>query len=829
MKFFKIVVGLIGCTFLSPLFAQTSTNSAGIWTDATIWSAGIPGGGTITANINHPVEINTDIAIGTTGTGVFNIFQNLTDFPGGVDYVLEIGNNGTLDVQGGTSYFGAVVTPLTGNSSVIRVRNGATLILNGDVNFRNGTTVSIESGGTLIINGNLQNNIQAASGFVVEGTVQINGGYSSSGDVDVIGGGQFFTTGAIDTSGGPTGTVFGSPNNCGGPCSGQNLCFGGNSNVITTANQYLCSGQSAVALTADAIGNTPSYRWQMSTTSATSGFIDIPGAAGATQNYNPGTPTQTTWYRRFVTNSICTTGGASNAKVITIISAASWKGGNSDNWNDNTNWCGDIVPGIGDDVVLAAGLDPYPIVYDGDQPAAVNNLTISSGASLSVAASNQITIAGNFTNNGTAVVSGTANFTGSTAQTIGGSGFSTFGSVTVNNTSGATPALTLPSSGLNVATQLTLTAGKVNLSNSNLTIGSASGGVLSYAGGWLYNGTVTRWLGGALSTTNSTGLFPIGSSTDYRPIFFGNTNLSAVGTIRVSHTAVTGSSSVVFTDNGTPVQVRSNSFWTVASGNGIATSNNFSIRTEGTGFGTVADVNHLRLTLAGSAAAGIPGTNAGSLTNPQVNRSTVPLASLNNNFYWGSIDATNTPLPIELISFTATLNHDVVALNWSTASELNNKEFAIERAIDLENFETVVTIPGNGTTNVIHHYNTIDPNPVYGRSYYRLKQTDYSGEHTYSDVRVIDYEGPKFSVLKVYPNPTPGDKVTIIVTGLKDQTTVPIVIFNVQGQLVFEATYVVETPGTLHREIEFANRLKAGVYVIKAGPTLQLMQKLVVE
>ena len=189
----------------------------------------------------------------------------------------------------------------------------------------------------------------------------------------------------------------------------------------------------------------------------------------------------------------------------------------------------------------------------------------------------------------------------------------------------------------------------------------------------------------------------------------------------------------------------------------------------------------------------------------------------------------NTPLPVELVRFTADLKFDEVDLKWSTASELNNDYFTIERTIDLENFEELVTLPGNGTTNVVHHYNTIDPNPAYGRSYYRLKQTDFDGKYTYSDVRVIDYEGPKFSSLSAYPNPLSGQNLTIVVTGLKEQSTVPIIIYNTQGQLVFEHTFVADTPGTLKHEIKITDRLRPGLYMIKTGPTLQLVQKLLVE
>ena len=831
MKFFKIVFGLILCAFTTALTAQTNTTTSGTWNDASVWSTGVvPGGGTVTVNVNHPLEINTNIAIGTSGTGVYNIFQSMTDFPGGTSYTLQVGGNGTLDVQGGTTFFGGALASVTSNGASIRVRSGATLILTGPTAFSNGTTVLIDAGGTLIINGDFENNISGTGSFTVQGTVQINGNYSSNGDVDVVGGGEFFTTGSISTTG-ASGTVFGSGNNCTtGPCSGQNLCLGGNSNVLAS-NQFLCTGGTASGLTGDAIASA-TYQWQSSTTSSTTGFADIPSVT--TQNYNPGTPAQTTWYRRRVTVGACS--GASSAVVITIVPGSGWIGNNSADWNDASNWCSGVVPTNATDVVIPSGVLNSPVVSTGTI-ALCRNLTISSGATLTVQSTRQLNVSGNLVNNGTLTVTGIITFDGSTAQTISGSGFGTFASVVVNNSSGATPALTIPSTGLNITTALTMTAGKINLSNANLTLGTAaaSAGTLTYTNGWAYNGNLTRWIPtGAFainSLNTSPNRFPIGSSSDYRPIYIGNTTgITTGGTIRARHTAVNGSSAAAFSDNGTPIQVRTNSFWTVATGGGLATANNFEVRTDATGMGTVGDINHLRLTLAASAAAGTPGTNAGITTNPQVNRTGIPLANLANNFYWGSIDATNTPLPIELISFTATLKFDIVELKWSTASELNNDHFTIERTIDLEHFEEITTISGNGTTKATHHYNTTDNSPAYGRSYYRLKQTDYDGKYTYSDLRVIDYEGPKFATLRVYPNPLSDTKnLNVVVTGLKEQSDVPIMIYNVQGQLVYEQTLHTDIPGTLNLEIEFTDRLRSGLYIIKAGSTLQLMQKLVVE
>ena len=165
-----------------------------------------------------------------------------------------------------------------------------------------------------------------------------------------------------------------------------------------------------------------------------------------------------------------------------------------------------------------------------------------------------------------------------------------------------------------------------------------------------------------------------------------------------------------------------------------------------------------------------------------------------------------------------------------TAQEFNNDFFTIERASNIEAFGTVGNpIEGKGTTNERSDYFTRDENPIYGRSYYRLKQTDFDGKFTYSDLQVINYEGSRFSSLQVYPNPSKGTTLSIIITGLKEQATVPVQIYNIQGQKVYDGVLDVSTPGTLKLDIEFGSPLKQGLYIVKAGQTLQLTRKVIVE
>ncbi len=118
---------------------------------------------------------------------------------------------------------------------------------------------------------------------------------------------------------------------------------------------------------------------------------------------------------------------------------------------------------------------------------------------------------------------------------------------------------------------------------------------------------------------------------------------------------------------------------------------------------------------------------------------------------------TSNPLPIELLSFNAKLNNNKVDIDWSTASEKNNDYFTIQRSSDAYNFEDIKEVSGAGNSNMIINYKVVDDNPLFGVSYYRLKQTNYNGKSNYSDLVSVNYQFDygidKVLKLSVYPNP----------------------------------------------------------------------------
>lgn len=127
----------------------------------------------------------------------------------------------------------------------------------------------------------------------------------------------------------------------------------------------------------------------------------------------------------------------------------------------------------------------------------------------------------------------------------------------------------------------------------------------------------------------------------------------------------------------------------------------------------------------------------------------------NDHFTVGSINSSQTPLPIELLEFNATpVNDQKVRLDWSTATEINNSYFSIERSENGSDWQKVQDVDSkNGNSSSFLSYSAIDSNPLQGVSYYRLKQTDFDGQFSYSRIRSVEIEEEGTSNIKIYPNP----------------------------------------------------------------------------
>lgn len=111
-------------------------------------------------------------------------------------------------------------------------------------------------------------------------------------------------------------------------------------------------------------------------------------------------------------------------------------------------------------------------------------------------------------------------------------------------------------------------------------------------------------------------------------------------------------------------------------------------------------------------------------------------------------------LPVELIGFSARETSGKVALEWRTASELNNAAFEIQRSTGNSNhdWEAIGNVTGHGTSLVEHAYSFTDVRPQSGENYYRLKQMDMDGSYEYSEVVSVNMAKMQRE-MRIFPNP----------------------------------------------------------------------------
>jgi len=153
---------------------------------------------------------------------------------------------------------------------------------------------------------------------------------------------------------------------------------------------------------------------------------------------------------------------------------------------------------------------------------------------------------------------------------------------------------------------------------------------------------------------------------------------------------------------------------------------------------------------------------------------------------------TNNPLPIELTYFEAVENGQQVELSWETASEIDNDYFTIERSQDGIHFEAIEKVLGAGNSTQTIEYSTVDKSPYNGVSYYRLKQTDYNGEFSYSEIEVVNFS--KSDEIAVYPNPV---KEVLNINGLLFDDIIS--IYGIDGKLIYTGnTSIVNTEEYSH-------------------------------
>ncbi|MDD5571345.1 MAG: T9SS type A sorting domain-containing protein, partial [Bacteroidales bacterium] len=181
------------------------------------------------------------------------------------------------------------------------------------------------------------------------------------------------------------------------------------------------------------------------------------------------------------------------------------------------------------------------------------------------------------------------------------------------------------------------------------------------------------------------------------------------------------------------------------------------------------------------------------------------------NTRW-TIGGGGAPLPIELLSFNGVYENKKVPLYWSTAAEINNDYFTIERSTDGEKFEIITNVKGAGNSNTILKYSVVDNNPPQGIVYYRLKQTDFDGAYKYSDIISVkvDMNVQGIEVSQPYFN---GSNIKAVITNLSG-TDLYVEIYNVLGAVYYSELFK-PSQGYIDINVKVNNLSKGGVYFLR--------------
>ena len=176
--------------------------------------------------------------------------------------------------------------------------------------------------------------------------------------------------------------------------------------------------------------------------------------------------------------------------------------------------------------------------------------------------------------------------------------------------------------------------------------------------------------------------------------------------------------------------------------------------------------------------------------------------------YDPSLDPTETP--VELTSFTATANGKEVTLNWSTATELNNQGFEVQRKFSSNDFVTIGSVKGQGTTTSPNEYTYVDKLFDAGKYFYRLKQIDYGGTFEYSSTVEVNWS--PFTTYKLEQNfPNPFNPTTTIGFGIPEQGNARLSVLNILGEEI--RVLLNEEKEAGYHSVDFnASDLPSGVY-----------------
>ncbi|MFN8296271.1 MAG: autotransporter-associated beta strand repeat-containing protein [Chitinophagales bacterium] len=362
--------------------------------------------------------------------------------------------------------------------------------------------------------------------------------------------------------------------------------------------------------------------------------------------------------------------------------------------------------------------------------------------------------------------------------------------------------------------------GNILTGNYKIELGkdTANRGTLDYTTGYVV-GNMRRWY----ATTNSgiaSGLYPLGidssGSLRNRNYLIEYAVAPTGGYLDVNFNPVnmgtTGISSIPQINGSCPFYVTSTEdqgYWIANPQTGKLGDGSYKLAITGQGFNVITDLCQLTLlkrVLSVSQDWTAPGIHIEPTGTPGI--PTVSRSGLSGFSNFGFGGGPPNPLPIELTSFSGNCSDGFVQINWSTASELNSKQFIIQRSEDGVRYVTVGTVAAAGFSNQPRTYSITDTSVSANSNYYRLIEVDNNGKQTiYSFIQVRCSEVNGIHVFYVEP------KVVVEVNSNKDKQ-IGFNVYEISGKLLHQENKQI-TRGYNRFDLSIKNKLADGIYIIQ--------------
>ena len=516
-------------------------------------------------------------------------------------------------------------------------------------------------------------------------------------------------------------------------------------------------------------------------------------------------------------------------KNVLIYSGGSLTIATTDTLRVYGNWTNNNTFNVNSGTVIFDGLS----TISGTGINTFNNFVISP-IGVVTSSSGNINVTRNWSNSGTFNSNnGTVTFSGGNQQTISTSTTQNFSTLVIQKSAND---VTL-NNNVTVQAALTLTSRNIILGSNNLTLGtSSSNAIISPATNTNASYIVADNTGLVKQFVNSVGAgatknvnlysFPIGDSINFTPCaihlkFATTLNAGAFITANVTDARIPGTWTTGF-----PKYL--SRYWTIEPcstallDNFMYESYVYYIPTPDASGGDMVGTGSImpcKQTIAtGVFQDAIPAemSDIDILTALGVDR---------HEFRWDARTSfsrfsgrSGTALPIELVSFSAKYTgNNNVNLKWSTAAEINNDYFMVERSVDGIQFSPIIKVNGAGNSTRTLNYSTSDKYCLDGLSFYRLKQVDYDGKYSYSDIVSVEIKDRTTDfAFTAIPNPSTGNDLKLFIKAKKGDE-VMLVINDMSGKEILRKQFKVDDDRETLYDLDQSVRLTPGIYFISAS------------